>query len=129
MPRGDGTGPAGMGPMTGRGAGYCAGYSAPGFANPNAARPAGRGIYGQGSGRGRGYRNMYYATGLPYWLRNNPYPEAQAVKNEQYGPQEGLAGLKEQSRLLQQQLDMVQKKIEELSSKEEPGQEKATKQE
>ena len=34
MPRGDGTGPAGMGPMTGRGAGYCAGYGHPGFANP-----------------------------------------------------------------------------------------------
>ncbi len=34
MPRGDGTGPAGMGPMTGRAAGYCAGSNAPGFANP-----------------------------------------------------------------------------------------------
>jgi hypothetical protein len=28
---GDGTGPAGMGPMTGRAAGYCAGYLVPGF--------------------------------------------------------------------------------------------------
>ncbi|MGI6097596.1 MAG: DUF5320 domain-containing protein, partial [Dethiobacteria bacterium] len=27
MPRGDGSGPAGMGPMTGRAAGYCAGYA------------------------------------------------------------------------------------------------------
>ncbi len=35
MPYGDGTGPLGMGPMTGRAAGYCAGYTAPGFANPN----------------------------------------------------------------------------------------------
>ena len=26
MPRGDGTGPRGLGPMTGRAAGYCAGY-------------------------------------------------------------------------------------------------------
>ena len=26
MPRGDGAGPVGMGPMTGRAAGYCAGY-------------------------------------------------------------------------------------------------------
>jgi len=26
MPRGDGTGPWGLGPMTGRAAGYCAGY-------------------------------------------------------------------------------------------------------
>jgi len=34
MPRGDGTGPAGMGPMTGRAAGYCAGYPVPGFMNP-----------------------------------------------------------------------------------------------
>ena len=34
MPGGDGTGPAGMGPMTGRAAGYCVGYAVPGFMNP-----------------------------------------------------------------------------------------------
>jgi hypothetical protein len=34
MPRGDGTGPMGMGPMTGRAAGYCAGYPVPGYMNP-----------------------------------------------------------------------------------------------
>jgi len=34
MPGGDRTGPAGMGPMTGRAAGYCAGYPVPGFMNP-----------------------------------------------------------------------------------------------
>lgn len=33
MPRGDGTGPVGAGPMTGRGAGFCAGYSVPGYMN------------------------------------------------------------------------------------------------
>ena len=33
MPWGDGTGPAGWGPMTGRAAGYCAGYAVPGFMN------------------------------------------------------------------------------------------------
>ena len=33
MPRGDGTGPMGMGPVTGRGAGFCAGFTAPGYAN------------------------------------------------------------------------------------------------
>ncbi|MDG6222249.1 MAG: DUF5320 domain-containing protein [Candidatus Bathyarchaeota archaeon] len=48
MPRGDRTGPEGAGPMTGRGAGYCAGYSLPGYANP-------AGGYGRGLGRGRGY--------------------------------------------------------------------------
>ena len=34
MPRGDRTGPMGFGPMTGRGAGYCAGFGMPGFMNP-----------------------------------------------------------------------------------------------
>ena len=68
MPRGDRTGPAGMGPMTGRGAGYCAGYSVPGFANPAFGRGLvfgfGRGLGlgfrgGRGGGRGRG-------GGIPY---------------------------------------------------------------
>ena len=34
MPWGDGTGPLGLGPMTGRAAGFCAGYPVPGFMNP-----------------------------------------------------------------------------------------------
>ena len=43
MPRGDRTGPWGAGPMTGRAAGYCAGYSVPGFMNPIGGY--GRGLY------------------------------------------------------------------------------------
>ena len=71
MPRGDRTGPEGRGPMTGRRAGYCAGFAVPGYMNPGYAgygfRP---GFMGRmGGGRGRGYRNMYYATGLPAWAR------------------------------------------------------------
>jgi len=34
MPRGDGTRPAGLGPMIGRVAGFCAGYPAPIYMNP-----------------------------------------------------------------------------------------------
>ena len=34
MPWGDGTGPAGLGPMTGRAAGYCAGFNVPSYLNP-----------------------------------------------------------------------------------------------
>ena len=34
MPAGNGTGPAGLGPMTGRAAGFCAGYPVPGYMNP-----------------------------------------------------------------------------------------------
>jgi len=39
MPAGDGTGPMGLGPMTGRAAGYCAGYGVPGYLNPFPGRP------------------------------------------------------------------------------------------
>ncbi len=70
MPWGDGTGPRGLGPMTGRGAGYCAGYGMPGYMNPYGGRYWGRGGgFGFGRGGGWGYRNMYYLTGLPGWAR------------------------------------------------------------
>jgi len=54
MPRGDRTGPAGLGPQTGRGVGYCAGNDVPGYAT------AGRRGFGGGRGRrgsGRRFRN------------------------------------------------------------------------
>lgn len=46
MPWGDGSGPLGLGPMTGRAAGFCAGYPLPGYMNRiggQAAWP--RGVY------------------------------------------------------------------------------------
>ncbi len=54
MPFGDGTGPAGQGPMTGRGLGRCAGNDAPGYGNRFFGRGFGRG-WGRGLGFGRGY--------------------------------------------------------------------------
>ena len=69
MPGGDGTGPMGMGPMTGRAAGFCAGYNAPGYMNPVGGRGFGGG-FGRGRGGGGwGRRNMYHATGLTGWQR------------------------------------------------------------
>jgi hypothetical protein len=53
MPRGDGMGPAGMGPMTGRGRGFCAGFKTPGYASPGFGR-------GTESGRGKGYGRMLW---------------------------------------------------------------------
>jgi hypothetical protein len=58
MPGGDRTGPQGMGPMTGRGAGFCGGYAGAGFENPVPGRGFGRGMgrsRGMGFGRGRGF--------------------------------------------------------------------------
>jgi len=131
MPRGDGTGPAGMGPMTGRAAGYCAGYSVPGFANPTVGRGAfrGTGFFGGGFGRGRGYRNMYYATGLPGWYRANvgmpawgsyqgvgPYPFQGASR---FGAVEDeKAFLKDQSEFLKSQISDIETRLEELEKNE-----------
>jgi hypothetical protein len=53
MPQGDGTGPMGQGPMTGRGMGYCAGFNMPGFANAGFGRGLRRGF-----GRGFGFRRF-----------------------------------------------------------------------
>ena len=53
MPRGDGTGPKGMGPKTGRAAGSCAGPAEPGSAKGGLGKGAGRGL-GAGAGRGLG---------------------------------------------------------------------------
>lgn len=104
MPRGDGTGPRGAGPMTGRRAGYCAGFSAPGFAYPG---PAWQGGGFGARGGGRGWRNMYYATGLPGWQRFNYAPPAPTPRDE-------VEMLKAQSEWLKSQLDAIGKRIDEL---------------
>jgi len=62
MPGGDGTGPTGFGPMSGRGAGYCAGYPFPGFMNPMQARPYGA------VGPGAGAMVPYGTPSLPAYL-------------------------------------------------------------
>ncbi|MGQ1891193.1 DUF5320 domain-containing protein [Thermophagus sp. OGC60D27] len=54
MPAGDKTGPAGQGPRSGRGKGFCSGNQTPGYANDEDRRRAGRGGRGQGAGKGRG---------------------------------------------------------------------------
>ena len=72
MPFGDGTGPRGMGPMSGRGAGYCAGFGQPGFTNPILRR----GWFGFGFGWGRPYGYPYagrYRGAAPYMGYGYPY--------------------------------------------------------
>jgi len=58
MPRGDGTGPMGVGPMTGRAAGYCAGSGVPGYMNVVPARG-----YGMRRGLGRGFGRRFMGPG------------------------------------------------------------------
>lgn len=128
MPRGDMTGPAGLGPMTGRGAGYCAGFNTPGYMNPY----GGRGYFG---GRGRGFRNWYRATGLPGWQRANMglpawggwgyYPPAYSPATP-YQPTptqekemltEELKVFKEEMKAIGEGMKAIEKRIQELETK------------
>ncbi|MBE3582203.1 MAG: DUF5320 domain-containing protein [Thermoanaerobacteraceae bacterium] len=113
MPRGDRTGPWGLGPMTGRRAGYCAGFPVPGFMNPGWWGGFRR-FWG---GLGRGWRHMYYATGLPGWMRGGwwapPFPGA-APYPEEFPEVEVL---KQQASLLEQQLQAIRAQIEALQQK------------
>jgi len=122
MPGGDRTGPAGMGPMTGRAAGFCAGYQVPGYWNPIGVRGfggRGRGFWGRGGGRGggRGWRNWFYATGLPGWVRTG-----QPVLTDVYNtpdipklrPEQELASLRQQAEYFRSTLDSISGRIEEL---------------
>jgi len=126
MPFGNGTGPASMGPMTGRAAGFCAGYPVPGYMNP----VGGRGFFGRGrgfGGGGWGRRNWYYATGLPGWARAgygmpayggavNPYAYGGVPFAPGLTAQQELDGLKGQAEYLEDSLDGIKKRIEELES-------------
>lgn len=120
MPGGDGTGPAGMGPMTGRAAGFCAGYPVPGYMNPI----GGRGYGGWGRGRGFGWARA--TQGMPAWGGGvSPYAYDSPVNPYAYGgapfapaitPQQELDGLKGQAEYLEDSLDGIKKRIEELES-------------
>lgn len=117
MPGGDGTGPGGMGPMTGRAAGYCAGYSAPGYMNPAGGRGFGGG-YGRGFGRGgygRGRRNWFYATGMPGWTRAGMGLPAGGVP-PQMPQQQEIDMLRGQAEYLEDSLENIRKRMQELEA-------------
>jgi hypothetical protein len=108
MPRGDGTGPRGLGPMTGRAAGYCAGYPVAGLMNPYVGRP------GLGFGYGRGFRSGY-AYPIPYvpsvYGGVGFYQPPAEPKQEM----EMLAG---EAKYLKEQLEEINKRITELEKSE-----------
>ena len=112
MPAGDRTGPVGYGPMTGRAAGLCTGYGAPGYANPAFGRGRGlglgfRGGRGPGFGRGFGFGRRW---GTPYGGAGYyPAPAAPA-------PQDELSALRHESEYLKSELDNINQRISELQS-------------
>ncbi|MGB9609626.1 MAG: DUF5320 domain-containing protein [Bryobacteraceae bacterium] len=96
MPFGDGTGPLGQGPRTGRGAGFCSGFGVPGSLN------RGGGFFGRGRGGGRGWRNWQGAFGWPF---GSP---------AQY---DEVGALKAQAGFFERALDSIRKRIEGLETK------------
>jgi len=121
MPLGDGTGPAGLGPMTGRAAGYCAGYQVPGYMNPI----PGRGYWGWGfRGGGWGRRNWFYATGLTGWQRESlgypvlgGYPYGTPIPPTATKEQE-LEALKNQAGYFEKTIGEIRNRIKELETEE-----------
>jgi hypothetical protein len=119
MPSGDRTGPAGLGPMTGRAAGYCAGYPVPGYTNPVGGR-FGMG-FRRGFGRGAGWgfrRGAFY--GYPGNVAYAPVPSAYPAYGAPY-PYPGKMDSKQELDLLQTEaedikaeLDAVNKRMAEL---------------
>jgi hypothetical protein len=125
MPFGDGTGPLGLGPMTGRGAGYCAGYPVPGFMNPYVPG-FGRGFFRRrafygypyfGFGRGRGFGRGFFwrrfaLYGYPYTASLYPTYSASNLN-----PEEEKKLLLEETKILQEQLAEIKKRLNELEGK------------
>ena len=113
MPRGDGTGPAGMGSMTGRAAGYCAGYNMPGYMNPAGERMGvgfgrgfGRGL-GRGTGGGRGWR---------FWGHSGNFPYGTIPYGVNYPPEQEAKLLKSQVNFFKGEIEAIQKRLSELET-------------
>ena len=118
MPRGNGTGPNGMGPMTGRAAGYCAGYGMPGYMNSVGGFGRGRGVglgmgFGRGLGFGRGFsRRGGWGAGFgpaPYAVSATPWASAPDAQVERLNLERQAEMLGAELKLVQERLDAIEK--------------------
>jgi len=106
--------------MTGRRAGYCAGYGAPGSVVGTGygwgfgpGRSRGGGAFGWGGrGRGRGWRNRSYPGSFAAWNPAGGDPQAFRPSD----PETEQQSLKAQAENLQSELDLIRKRLGELES-------------
>ena len=118
MPRGDRSGPMGMGPKTGRGAGFCAGFDSPGYENPTPQYGMGRGDGGGGGRRrrqrGRGF-GPRFAGGPANWAQ--PGTEQQAAPLPQTDDRDDeKQNLQDQAQSLQALLGAINERLERLEN-------------
>lgn len=110
MPRGDRTGPNGMGQMTGRGLGFCAGYPVPGYGNQGYGFGYGRGMgrgFNRGGGFGRGYRQRNFWNAPPNYVEPG--------FNYNYQPPQPTP--EDEKKFLESQIDMLAQNIEDLKKR------------
>jgi hypothetical protein len=106
--------------MTGRAAGFCTGNPVPGYMNPVGGRGyggRGRGFWGRGGGRG--WRNWFNTTGFPGWTRTGqpvPVNVSNTPDIPKLGPEQELAGLKRQAEYLEESIEGIRKRIEQLET-------------
>jgi Family of unknown function (DUF5320) len=124
MPGGDRTGPNGAGPMTGRVAGYCAGYAVSGYANPVCGYGSRGGRRGYGRGWGRGFGRGWYGN-VPVTVVPPVFQQAYVPVVQQTIPEQEIANLEDYQKNLtaekaglEQELDGVNARIEELKAKQ-----------
>ncbi|MFX0014056.1 MAG: DUF5320 domain-containing protein [Promethearchaeota archaeon] len=114
MPRGDRTGPWGFGSMTGRGLGYCAGYSTPGYTKGPGMGWGRRWGGGGGWGRSRGfYPNLYYYP--PYGTPSYP-PTIVPPWPTTLDPEDESKYLDQTLKSLKKEIELIEKRLEELAS-------------
>ena len=115
MPGFDRTGPAGMGPMTGWGRGRC---------NPYGGRGGRQALWPSfgWSGRGRGWRHRFWATGMPRWGRGGfagpYYGPSYSDSGPYYSREDEMTGLKEQAAWLKEELDAIEQRLSELETRQ-----------
>ena len=103
MPGGDRTGPSGMGPMTGRGAGFCGGWNRPGWSNRFGGW--GGGFFGGRRGGGFGFRNR----GWGYGYGPAPMPQDMATAPAAADEKQWL---QERTRQLESELDALRRRMD-----------------
>ena len=112
MPRGNRTGPDGMGPMTGRGLGYCNNYPDPGYTKGNPRGGAGFGR-GQGRGFGRGFRGGFGANQRFQATPNQYYP------SHSYSAQDEAKFIETEINNVKKNLSAMEKRLAELKKSDE----------
>ena len=111
--------------MTGRGAGYCAGYAVPGYVNPVGGYGRGGGR-GRGRGFGRGWRGGFGRGRFVYPAPvvqpvqipvTQPAPQPQSPKQEIAALENYQKNLQAEKSDLDQEMGGVKARIEELKAK------------